>query len=239
MHISKPFWQEDVLVVNVVNPTAGLFAGDRVRCEATVRRGASLLLTSSSAQRVHSMREGDAQVSQRFVVHGGAWIEVLPEILIPQAYARYHQRTVIEAEQGAQVIYFETLAPGRVASGEILAYQQLDLALDVSYGGKAIVRERCRITPGSASVAALTTHFPGAYYGQCLALGPPFFGDVCSSLEALNGASVVLGASKLAAGGWSAKILARSAQDLRLAMRKVRAVLHGVAGRDLPNLRRL
>src|SRR5215207_8034190 len=35
IHLSKPHLDEGTLVVNVVNPTAGLLAGDRVACRVT------------------------------------------------------------------------------------------------------------------------------------------------------------------------------------------------------------
>ena len=40
VHLSKPHHEEGVLVVNVVNPTAGLLAGDRVRYDVSVESGA-------------------------------------------------------------------------------------------------------------------------------------------------------------------------------------------------------
>jgi urease accessory protein UreH len=44
--LSKPHDDSDTLVVNVVNATAGLLAGDRIECHVEVETGASLLLTS-------------------------------------------------------------------------------------------------------------------------------------------------------------------------------------------------
>src|SRR3954462_2484072 len=84
IHLGKPHLDEDVLVVNVANPTAGLFAGDRIRYRIVVESGARLLLTAPSASRAHCIAEGDAQVEQEFRVAAGAWLESWPEMFIPQ-----------------------------------------------------------------------------------------------------------------------------------------------------------
>jgi urease accessory protein len=43
VHLSKPHHEESVLVVNIVNPTAGLLAGDRVQYDVAVESGARVL----------------------------------------------------------------------------------------------------------------------------------------------------------------------------------------------------
>src|ERR1700677_1161545 len=118
MHISKPHLDGDTLVVNVVNPTAGLFEGDEVGCKVHVEAGARLLLTSTSASRAHCMKgPGEARLAQNFSVEKNGWLEVWPELFIPQAGTRYRQKTRVDIEEGSGFLFFETLAPGRVASG--------------------------------------------------------------------------------------------------------------------------
>ena len=61
-HVSKPYWDEDtrMLLVQVVNPTAGILSGDRLESAVEVAAGAAVLLTTPSASRVFKMREGEA-----------------------------------------------------------------------------------------------------------------------------------------------------------------------------------
>src|SRR5450432_1187537 len=158
LHISKPFLDEDTLVVNVVNPTAGFFAGDRVRCRVCVESGARLLLTSPSANRVHRMIAGEACVEQNFSVKSGGSLEVWPELFIPQGGAKYRQKTHIEVETGGELLFFETFAPGRVASGEAFQFESLDFETDIFYAGEKIVRERHQLSPATESLRALQTH---------------------------------------------------------------------------------
>ena len=84
VHLSKPHLDEGVLVLNVVNPTAGLLAGDRIACRASVESGAALLLTAPSASRAHRMSQGYAEVTLELRVAAGGWLENLPELFIPQ-----------------------------------------------------------------------------------------------------------------------------------------------------------
>src|ERR1700677_2810632 len=56
MHISKSYWDGDTLLVHLVNPTAGVFGGDRIRTHVTVEAGARVLLSSPSATRFHPSR---------------------------------------------------------------------------------------------------------------------------------------------------------------------------------------
>ena len=70
-HLSKPYWDEDAktLLVQVVNPTAGILAGDRLESDISVDAGAALLVTTPSASRVFKMKAGGtAECQQRFAV---------------------------------------------------------------------------------------------------------------------------------------------------------------------------
>src|SRR3977135_2403663 len=57
VHLSKPYWDGNHLVINVVNLTAGLFAGDRVEMSVRVCPDARAVLTSPSAPRVFRAKD--------------------------------------------------------------------------------------------------------------------------------------------------------------------------------------
>jgi urease accessory protein UreH len=115
VHLSKPYWDGNHLVINVVNPTAGLFAGDHIEMTVRVCAGARAVLTSPSAARVFRAKESQpsTQVAQNFVVEGGGRLDVFPELLIPHGGARYAQTTRIEVHAGGQLFFTEMIAPGR------------------------------------------------------------------------------------------------------------------------------
>lgn len=238
MHLSKPFHDGGALVVNVVNQTAGLFAGDEIVCRAEVEPGAHLVLTSPSASRAHRMATGEARTSLHLRVAAGGWLEVLPELFIPQAGSRHRQRTEIDVAGDGELIFWESLAPGRTASGETFAFQSLEWETDIRLDGRAILRERYRLTPGDDSLAALCARFPASYFACCVAVSRRL---ESADLRPLASASegVLAGASPLVAGGWIFKILAEDSPALRGTIQRIRRDLHAILDRPMPMLRRV
>ncbi|MEA3187203.1 MAG: urease accessory protein [Chthoniobacter sp.] len=238
MHLSKPFTETNTLVVNAVNVTAGLFAGDEVSCHVRVESGARLLLTSPSAQRAHRSPQGTASLRQEFFVGSGAFLEVLPEIFIPHGGASYRQRTTIAAESGAELIFFEMLAPGRVAMGENFAFDRLDWETDVHWSGRPSVRERYSLSPADESLEALRDR---PYYASCFAFGEDFgAGAECwCEIARLHDDDAWIGCSAAVEGGGVVKILARDSVSLRRVIACVRAALYGTLRRLPPQVRRV
>ena len=137
-HLSKPYWDADtgVLLVQVVNPTAGILAGDQLDSDISVGPGASLLVTTPSASRVFQMKDGTAACRQHFTVARNGWLEVLPEPLVPHRGCNYRQTTRIAVEPGGELFFADLLLPGRVAHGEAWEWKNLCLKTEVRLGGE-------------------------------------------------------------------------------------------------------
>ena len=75
--------------------------------------------------------------SKRFHVARGAWLEVWPEIFIPQGGCRYRQRTEVQVDEGGEMMLIEMIAPGRTASGELFAFSELDWE-SIDFSGRGI-----------------------------------------------------------------------------------------------------
>jgi urease accessory protein len=240
MHLSKPHEDAGVLVVNVVNPTAGLLAGDRIDVRIRVESGARLLVTTPSASRAHAMPQGRAELVQEFEVESGGWLENWPELFIPQGGTRYRQRTALRVAEGGEALFFETLAPGRVAMGEAFAFTELEWETDVSLGGEPIARERYRLALESAAVAALRAQFSTAYYASCFAITPRLGPDspCWAAIHALHEPEAWVGCSPLRRGGHVVKVVAAGSVLLRRKLAAIRRELHAALGRPAPSLRR-
>jgi urease accessory protein len=239
MHLSKPHLDGDTLVVNVVNPTAGLFEGDEVSCKVHVETRARLLLTSPSASRAHCMAgKGEAQLTQNFSVEKDGWLEVLPEFFIPQAGTLYRQKTRVDLQEGSGFLFFETLAPGRVASGEAFEFQYLDWETDIFYGGVSVVREKYQIVP--SGLLALRNQFATGYYASIFLFHPKIVPEsACwKAIGALHGASSWVGYSRLHYRGWSIKILAADSVCFRNVLQAVRQSCYEAMEGNPPLLRR-
>jgi urease accessory protein len=237
LHLSKPHEDAGALIVNIVNPTAGLFDGDEIDIRASVEKGAHLVLTTPSANRVYRARgEGAAVVTQSYRVASGAFLEFYPELLIPQAGARYHQRTEIRVEAGGSLLFFEWLAPGRVASGEVFQFDELVWDTDVWFAEQLVARERYTINPASESMEALTQVFPESHYLGCFLIGELPFS--AAAVEALQCDDIYLGHSALTAGGWTIKSLCRDGMSTRSLMKDLRTAIYQQFERMAPSLGR-
>jgi urease accessory protein len=240
IHLSKPHLDENVLVVNVVNPTAGLLAGDRIECRASAETGAALSLTTPSASRAHRMSTGHAEVVQNLRVARGGWLESWPELFIPQGGTRFRQSTNIIVEEGGELLFFESLAPGRVASGEAFEFAELVWETDIFVGDAHIVRERYRLVPDDEAVRALRRQFEHAYYASCFAVSPLLVRELpCwSAIRALHAPDVWIGCGALGHGGWVVKCVADGSIALRRTLAAVRREIHAAVGRREPSIRR-
>jgi urease accessory protein len=229
-HLSKPYWDADaqVLLVQVVNPTAGILAGDRLESDISVEKGAALLVTTPSASRIFQMKEGAAECRQHFTVAAGGWLEVWPEPLVPHRGCAYRQVTRIEVEAGGELFFTDLLMPGRVAHGEAWEWKKLCLESEVRLDGELILRERFEQSGAEMrALAELAGSGPGACFGNAVLVAPADSADASwrTELAALHGDGLWLGVSSLRRGGWSIKLVARDGIRLRKGWRALRQVL--------------
>jgi len=235
-HLSKSYWDEDArtLLVQVVNPTAGILAGDRLESEIAVQGDASLLVTTPSASRIFHMRDGAAECRQHFTVAAGGWLEVMPEPLVPHRASRYRQSTTIDVEAGGSLFFVDQLIPGRIGHGEVWQWGRLQLDLTVRAGGRLVLRER--FDHSGADLRALAElHGSGASacFANAILLGTEETAPWRSEVAALHRDGLWLGVSALRYGGWSLRLAAPDSIRLRQALRDVRALL----APHLPRLR--
>lgn len=246
-HVSKPYWDLDTrtLLLQVVNPTAGILSGDRLEASVEVAAGAAMLLTTPSASRVFKMRSGDARSVQRFSVEDGGWLEVLPEPLVPHRGSVFHQRTELVVSEGGAAFYADLLLPGRIAHGEAWEWKKLVLELDVRRAGERLLSERFEQDgAGLRALAALAGAGEGACFGNAVLVAPGLGGDPApawrETLHALQGDGVWIGASQLrTGGGWSIKFVASDGVKLKGTLAALRRALTGVCPRLACDARKL
>jgi len=227
-HLSKPYWDTEAgtLLVQVVNPTAGILEGDSLESDIVVGRGAALLITTPSASRVFKMRTGSASCRQQYQVAQDGWLEVLPEPLVPHRGCRYRQTSEVAVEAGGGLFLLDLLMPGRIAhGGEAWVWDRLCLETTVRLAGDLILRER--FDTGGAELQALATLAGSgsqACFGNAVLIATgaaPWL----PAVAALHGEDVWLGVSSLRAGGWSIKFVAPDSIRLRQTVTRLRAIL--------------
>lgn len=240
VHIGKGLVDQGVMVLNMANPTAGFFDGDRVDTEVVVRPGARLCLSTPAASRVYPTRSGRPAASQQHLtVCTDALLEWMPEPFIPHRDASYRQVTDIHLHKNASLLFLEWLTPGRVAMGEIFAYHNLRWELDVISNEKLVARERYDLRPDNESLEPLRARFPAAHYLSVYAAGEFTAEWPGDQLDALDGDSVSLGHGPLEGGVHVIRALCRDSVSARSLVSSLRNLLYQASGHPPPALGRI
>jgi urease accessory protein len=132
----------------IQNPSGAVFAGDRLELRLEAEADARVHLRTQSATRLCRMDGERATQELAVQVAAGAYVEYLPELLIPQAGSHYVQRLAIDAASGGAMVTAEIVAPGRRAHGERFAYDRLRLETAVSVDGRELAVDVLDLEPG-------------------------------------------------------------------------------------------
>jgi urease accessory protein len=226
LKVVRAFPLEDgAALVHLHNVSGGLLGGDRLALAVDVGAGACVQITTTGATRVYRPRvEAPATTqSNEIAVGENALLEYLPDALIPFAGARFSQRTAIRLATGAGLFWWEILAPGREARGEIFEYASVELKTDLLAGGRLIMAERVRLEPRNralSSLARLGAYRTWATFYVCrVGLDPLVWlgleRDLRETVELSNRREEALwGVSTLTAHGLVVRCVARRGRDI-------------------------
>jgi urease accessory protein len=158
LKVVRAFTLEDgSALAHLHNVSGGLLGGDRLELRVRVGAGASAQLTTTGATRIYRAREQapDAEQVNEISVGENALLEYVPDAIIPFAGARFRQQTTIRLAPGAGLFWWEILAPGREARGELFAYDRMELKMDIWTPERLIAAERVRLEPRMHALSSL------------------------------------------------------------------------------------
>lgn len=241
IHLSKAHLSDDgkFLVLTIMNPTAGFFDGDKIVSEVTVGQGASLALSMPSSSRVFRTRSGkDAVCGQKFSIEAGGFLEWNPEAFIPHAGARYVQKTEVDIEPGAGLLFIDWISPGRVARGEIFLYENLRYEFNLRFGGKLLARERYDMS--GDGLEGITAMFEAGNYVSIYLAGAMLENFPKVEIDALGDSNTYLGQGMLEGSGVMViRALCRDNLSARRLIERIRIILYEAANVKPPSLGRL
>ncbi len=220
-----------------------MLGGDQVELDVEIESGAALTLSNPSSLRIHKMDlDEDSLWDQTFKVDSEAFLECNPEWLILQAESAFTQRTRLEVEDGGELLFIETLAPGRIAHGEAFAFRRFRNHLSLRYGGRLAAVERHDIQTARNSHRSWSAQSPAPFYASIVMASPKLESNAHSiwqTLHELSSESIEVGVSRLASGPcWNAKLLATNPSRARQAIATIREHYYRVIGRKASDLRR-
>lgn len=196
----------DIAYVYMQNPTGALFAGDHLVTTITADPNTSVHLTTQSATKVHRMTVGEACQELRIDLAAGAYVEYLPDQIIPQAGARLRQTTYVDVAEHATFIGTETLAPGRIARGEWLEYERISLRTHARRSGTELCVDALEFAPTQYSSAKPGALGARGYLATMLIIAPEYDDEELTQLldaELATHESVLGAAGRLPNGAGS------------------------------------
>jgi urease accessory protein len=215
----------------VITTSGCVLQGDRLALEVQLAPGARAHVTTQSATKVHSMDANYAVQTQSIALADGAYLEFLPEPLIPHRRARFLSDTRISIAPTATLLYAEIVQPGRKHHHPDEAFGATLLALAVEAarpGGEMLFSEKLVIDPARRPVRQ--TGVMGAFdaLGNVVLVAPKDIADrVHARVEAEVdlAAGVAYGACRLPNdAGLVFKALGRETAQVRASVRRFWAV---------------
>lgn len=211
-------------LVHLHNLSGGVLAGDRLSLELSVGTGARAQVTSTGATRLYrSPAEAcPADFAAHVKIADGALLEYLPDPLIPFAGSRYAQHTCVNLSPGAGLFWWDTVAPGREARGEIFSYDSLSLSFELRVADTPVAIERHDLHPAARALRSPARLGPYLYFSSfyvCRAgVAEHTWRDLEKNLLDLAGQLsspvIIWGLTRLPAHGLVVRALSRNGRDV-------------------------
>ncbi|MFJ2585117.1 urease accessory protein UreD [Streptomyces sp. NPDC087538] len=215
LQIMRPLWIDPATpgmsYVYLMATGGGIAQADRYRMDFRCGPGTEVHLTTQAATKVFRMEHDYASQRVHIAADEGAYVEYLPDPLIPFKDSRFYQCTEVTVAPGATVVLGDTLTAGRLARGERHAYRVLATDLRIARpDGTLLAIDTLRLTPG-AGARGNGVVGPGVFAGYdhvaslfVVTDRAPATGIADTLHEALAGLGVLYGVSVLPhdCGAW-------------------------------------
>jgi urease accessory protein len=248
LHVYRPIHLDGILpgmaFVFVQQFGDGYVDGDRCRIEIDCGSGAAVHITTQAATNVYRAPRSFAAQHVDLRVGRGAVLEYLPDAVIPFRGSRFFQRTTLTADSDSTAIVGELLLPGRVARGELHAYDLYRAETEARRpDGALLFADLVRLCPGDGGGPRSLSLLGG--WDVLATLYVVTQGRTAVELvELLREASfdegVVAGISELPNGcGVSARFLGSTSKAVRAALTNAwNAARLALLGAPVPDLRK-
>ena len=233
LRVVRAFPLEDgSALVHLHNLSGGLLGGDCIELGIRLGAGASAQVTTTGATRIYRPHAEAPITVQSNTIHVAedALLEYVPDPIIPFARARFCQRTTIELSPGAGLFWWEILAPGREAHGELFAYDSVELSMELLALKRPILCDHARLQPKKhllESRARLGHYRYWATFYLCrVGLEPGFWLDAEQRLRNVaqefdSPGETLWGVSTLVAHGLVVRCVARQGHSILAGLREI------------------
>lgn len=164
LQIMRPLYyntlRPDMAYTYLMSTGGGILQGDRLRTDLSFGPGTSAHVTTQAHTKVYRMEHDYASAIMNITVEADAYLEFLPDPVVPFVDSRFYQQTAVVLDESATLLLGETVYAGRLARGERHAYAVYASDLEVRRpDGRLVALDRVRLCPGadgeSSGVAGL------------------------------------------------------------------------------------
>lgn len=202
----------------VLNTGGGITGGDRLAIGLTLETGAEVVATSQAAEKLYRSDGPPATISVRADLADGAQLAWLPQETILFDHANVERSLVIDMATTARLTVLETLALGRIASGERITSARWRDTWRIRRGGKLVFAENVRLDGAISDLLQRPAIGCGATSVATLVHIAP---DAEQRLDAVR-ATLASGGQTCGCSAWKGMLVARFAA---VELHKMRATL--------------
>jgi urease accessory protein len=222
----------DLAWLFMITTSGCVLQGDRLALEVCLGPGARAHLTTQSATKVHTMDANFAVQTQSIALADDAYLEFLPEPLIPHRRARFLSDTRITIAPTATLLYSEIVQPGRKHHhpDECFGFTLLSLATGAERpDGRTLFTEKLVIDPARRPLRQTGVMDSFDVFGNVILLAPRepaerVHARVDAEVDAANG--LAFGACHLPnEAGLVFKVLGREAAQVKAKVREFWAIV--------------
>lgn len=215
------------LYVYTTDVSPGVLDGDHYQSEWIVGSGAHLILSSTSAVRLHPTPHNPSTIEQSFRLEEGAILEYFPEVVIPFRGSSCSMKVHFQLAPDAILVYGEVWAAGRIHYGEAFDFHSYCSMTEINRERRMMVWDKINLYPNRDQYDGIASFMNYTHSAVMWIIAPGMGEDeLCSVREMISELSkntnnkMLAGASLLAhhSGdntGIGVRMLGRSAEQLQ------------------------
>ncbi|MBM3905568.1 MAG: urease accessory protein UreD [Thaumarchaeota archaeon] len=137
----------------LMSSSGGVLQGDRYEIKISLGQNAIANITTQGATRIYKMESDYASQNIELEIGDDAYLEMLPDQIIPYANSRYFQHVNLSVGKNSTVVYSEIISPGRAARGELFDYEMCYLRFVAKNSVGMKFTDISRLEPGADKFA--------------------------------------------------------------------------------------
>lgn len=149
--------------------------GDRYVQNFYLKKDSMAFISTGAATKIAEMKHNYSGMKQSITLEAGAYLEYLPEPVIPCKHTRYISDTTITIDPTAALLYSETYMPGRkyYKDGEVFKYDVVSICSHAKRpDGQPLFRDKFIIQPAAENVREIGKMAGFDVFATVLALVP-------------------------------------------------------------------